>query len=296
MEVRQVTTPALGANFVQDADEYEQSSKAVSNDIWIKGFRGGETKIRALLEPDKFKTYLEHYAANFGYFPCSRLKDCVGCTSGSEKVRQRNRRWATNALDANGRQQVYKMGTKLKKAFERRITKAGTVLDRDYLVVRTGEKFNEIDYNLEPEDAYPIEYTEPLFDIPALLGAKYAEAAAAFTGQVVDTSDVAQTIHDESLTTKKKVDPWEAAFSEEQPKQSGGFTAAEIDRETAAKWEEPLSAPPEITLGDSEMPAPVDFNSMSVTQLRDWLTANKVEYPPNEARSRLIKRAVEAAS
>jgi hypothetical protein len=93
-----VTTPAMAPNFVQDADEYELT-RSQDNEIWIKGFKGGETRVRPLIEATSFKTYQEHYAEGFGYFPCSKLKDCVGCTDESARTRERIRRWAFNALN-----------------------------------------------------------------------------------------------------------------------------------------------------------------------------------------------------
>jgi hypothetical protein len=276
-------TTAVAPSFVQTAEEYEEN-RAQNDEVWIKGFRDGETKIRPLIEPNAMPTYLEHYAEGFGYFPCSKLKDCVGCTDESAKVRQRSRRFAFNALNDRGHQQVYKMGSRLHEIFKSRQKRIGTICDRDYTIVRSGKNFNEISYIPEPGDKYEVEFSDALYDIPSLLAAKYAQAVAAYGGTPV----VAQ--------------PTPAPAQEAS---SPGLGAPEVNvtkgpDEAQAEASDVQFAPPAEEQAPSA-PAPAPENSsgypvvdkMSAAELRDFLTAKSVDFPERAPRSRLAKLADE---
>src|SRR3954469_4269838 len=101
--------------FSTKAREYKEQ-RADSDEVWIKNLRDGETRLRMLDLPSEMHTYREHYEEGVGYYPCSQEKDCIGCNSTSDKVKQRQRRYAFHCIDQNGRLQVYKMGSKLQES------------------------------------------------------------------------------------------------------------------------------------------------------------------------------------
>lgn len=162
------------------------------DEVWIKGFKDGMTTIRIPPEPKtvKWTTYREHYDEGMGYFPCCEAKDCVGCTDTNPKVRDRSRRYAINALDSEGRVQVYKIGSRLYRTLQGREQRLGTLSDRDYIIVRTGQKL-ETNYDVDPGEKYDIDWPEPdeLHDIMAVLGAKYESTAALYNGGAENQSE-----------------------------------------------------------------------------------------------------------
>jgi hypothetical protein len=265
----------MAPNFVQDADEYELT-RSQDNEIWIKGFKGGETRVRPLIEATSFKTYQEHYAEGFGYFPCSKLKDCVGCTDESARTRERIRRWAFNALNDRGHQQVYKIGFKLQQQLKARQARVGTICDRDYIILRTGAQFNETQYSYEPGDKDGLEYDQPLYDIPAILSRKYADAVEAYTGVKVNPGDVAVTDGATAVRPSPAADEAQAVVV--PAAESEEFTGPSVSELTGE----------EVALEKHENNGVPKLGNMSAGELRLFLQHKSVEYPERAPRSRLL--------
>jgi hypothetical protein len=176
--------PDFGETAREYADRSQGGDDFGGDDIWIKGFRDGATRVRFLLEPDDMVHYREHFhKQGVGYFPCARKKDtepksnCVGCIHPDAEVNKRQHRYASNAIDEKGYQQIYKLGSRLHGIMQGRFQRTlpvNTICDRDYTIVRSGKDFNEITYFPEPGDVYPMTLDEPMYEIKPLLAAKYA--------------------------------------------------------------------------------------------------------------------------
>ena len=282
--------------FGKKASQYEKE-RGDENEVWIKGFRDGETRVRFLMVPDDMITYREHYAeAPIGYFPCSEEKDCVGCQDDSQQVRQRTRRFATLALNDRGQQQVYKVGSRVHRSLkskEQRLqtTGGGSITDRDYVVVRSGKNFNDISYDIEPGEKYAVEFTEEPYDIGQILEQAYAKAVKAYAG---DTSSApvenpkaepparrspVQSSEEIDELARKEAEAAKAAAAKEEP--------GKADGNNDAPWSKSSD---EANVEGGAHPDPEDLNA---AELREYLTLNKVEFPKAAPASRLRKLATD---
>lgn len=260
--------------FGKTAAQY-QEERGNDDEVWIKGFRDGETRVRILVEPDDMVTFREHYDEGVGYFPCSEEKDCVGCTDDNQKVRQRSRRFAFPALDERGNQQVYKVGSRVHRSLQSKQQRLGTIRDRDYTVVRSGKNFNEITYDLEPGEKYAVEVPDDLFNVGEILAKKYADTVEAYTGTRPTDVEVltpptpapAAATNGQAKTSTTKAAPAQQELSEPDT-ESGSADEAQVQTHSQA------------------YPKAVE---MPTKDLKDYLTERKVEFPERAPRSRLIK-------
>jgi hypothetical protein len=189
------------------------------NDVWIKRFLPGQTRIRFLQPTKDWTTYREHFDPGHKItFPCAKeagSDTCLGCDSDSERTRNRSRFYAFNALDEKGRLQVYKLGVKLYKTFQAREQRMDTILDRDYTIIRTGSSKDDTVYDIDPGERYPLDGEIPeLNDIPAILGKDYNDALQKFG--VTDTSP-ADSFQSEEPKASKSVKADEAQTQIEAP-------------------------------------------------------------------------------
>lgn len=285
-------------------------------DVWIKNFRDGETRVRILQSTARWTTYAEHYSEDIGFFPCTEERDCVGCNDDSERVRKLSRRYAFNAIDENGRVNVYKVGTKLHRTFEGREQRDpnGTIVDRDFLVIRSGKGL-ETSYDLDPLERYPLEnMPEGLHNVPLLVFDKYDHAHRAYTGDGWADLKAAYEAVGQSVEAPQRMlplAPYDEAMvrgmkvSEEFRAAYQGFTgntpptpyefvdgvAVLVDPATgaladvlAAAVKDPWALPAEAK------PIP-KFTEMQTPELRKWLADHGVEVPATAARKRLIDLA-----
>ncbi len=175
--------------FGTTAEEFSNSYSG--DDVWIKGFKEGSTRVRFLQPTGSFVTYREHYSEGPGYFPCSEdTVTCPGCNDSSEKVQKRNRRYAVNCLGESGRVDVHKMGSRLYKTLKAREQRLETIMDRDYTIVRSGKAL-DTQYDLDPGDKYPLDDADSLelHDIGAILEQKYREALEAYGLEVPEDDE-----------------------------------------------------------------------------------------------------------
>lgn len=283
-------------NFGKKASEYEKEREDASDEVWIKGFRDGETRIHFLDEPDDFVTYREHYEEAIGYFPCSEEPDCVGCKDDSPKVRDRSRKFAFHALNSESSQQIFKVGSRLQRTLKSKAQRLKTICDRDYTVIRSG-KGMETTYDMESGDAYESSFdpkAEPLYDIGALLARRYADAVEAYTGEK-DDSIPKVTWHgtksdDEPGDTKRETKSEPKEEKKEAPKDE------EKKVDTESKGEDKPADEAQAEKPSGSYPNPED---MTRPELAEWLSnppndkdgkkSPAVEFPANAPRSRLVK-------
>lgn len=292
------------ANWNRTADEYQKERDEMSNDVWIKGFRDGETKVRFLKEPGDFTPFLEHFAEGPGYFPCNEEKDCVGCTDDSAAVRKKSRKFAVNALNDSGSQQVYKVGTRLhrqlKSKQQRLPTK--TICDRDYTIIRSGKEFNDISYDLEWGDPYKTDFNpdaEPLYDIGQILAAKYADAVEAYTGErpsdapaAVEQYGRGNVDEDEKKPPAKKAAAKKAQGAKPKEEPAAAEEASDVSTAEADAGDEAQAE----SSGSGSYPNPDDMSNAELKEYldkppndKDGNESEPVEYPKAAPRARLIR-------
>ena len=147
---------------------------------YMRPVKKGETRFRFLQEVKDWERFYEHYNPNPGGFPfpCTRDKaTCPGCTSGNERMEKASRKYAVNAL-VGGYVDIYKMPLTVKNRMEIRSERnGGTILDRDYLVTRTGSGINDTEYDVEGLTPGPVDLAgKSLHDIEGALQTAFKEA------------------------------------------------------------------------------------------------------------------------
>lgn len=173
--------------FGKTAAEEAAERIARTGTFYIKTFRDDETKVRFLAEAGEFIAYGDHFKEfdqkTKRSFPCAiqsaGLDICIGCNDPDPEVSKINSKWALPVLDERDYVQVYKIGVNFFKHLRDVWTKQyGTIVDRDYAVLRTGKAWNEITYTAvplgEPYDRRP---SISLPNIQDLLGGQYAEVS-----------------------------------------------------------------------------------------------------------------------
>jgi hypothetical protein len=185
-----MTTPSA---FSDDADAYDSSViGGGQNTVFIQRFKNPETRLRLCQEPNshpnQMKTIREHYSTRFREsFACPNHRDngvpCVGCADPDSKTRKRNRRFITNAINDRGELILIKMGPDLHKKFVNKRQRLGTVLNCDWIVVKTGTGLNT-DYEPWPGEEYPVPMPTELIDINAVIANQYNTVAARYLSSV----------------------------------------------------------------------------------------------------------------
>lgn len=285
--------------FGETADKYDKR-RGDENDVWIKGFREGETRVRLLEPTSSWITYREHYASEIKKFvPCSEDADCPSCQSVHEKTRNRSRKYATNTLDGDGRHGVHKINSRLYRLLKGREERLGTLADRDYTVVRSGQGLDTI-YDLEPGEKYIIEIDFDMHEIGPLLEAAFDDSVRAYNG------DDAEEDEAEDKPVAKKAAPAQrvraAEDAEEEParitpaaKKTTPAPAKKAPAKKAAAKAEPEPEAEEEEAVEEEVGTPdadsVDFNEMSTKEIKTWLDEQGLTYKSSDPRSRLIAMA-----
>ena len=257
-------TTAKKPVFGQRAEEYVPV-EIDPDDIWIKTFKVGETRIRILQPTKDWITWREHYDPSVKLsFPCTEdSTSCRGCTSDVERVRQRPRRYGFTALNDKGHLSVYKMGSKLKERLAGREQRQGTLEDRDYTIIRTGTTMDTTEYDYEYGDRYEVDTKDlELYDIQDILAGQYLKALEAY-GDEADSEPADDEAHDASVTS---IDKGKAAKGKDKT-------------EKASDWIEPFREEP---VGD-----------WPLSRLKAFLEKAEVEFPARAARAVLEPLAQE---
>jgi hypothetical protein len=148
--------------------------------LYLRTFKDGDTTVRFLEETDDWIQFREHYTRDRKSFPCTGDKwSCPGCTSDDEEVSRSSRKYACNVYVVKGGYVApYRIPITLaKKMFTRSERNDGTVLNRDYTVMKTG-KGMDTDYDVEQDDKYTMDVKTLLKDgqdIEEILQASFNE-------------------------------------------------------------------------------------------------------------------------
>lgn len=142
---------------------------------WIKHLKSGDTRVRFLQEEEDWVEYWEHYNPDGFPFPCTNTKDCPGCNAENERAKRATKRYAVNVL-RDGYVEVFKLPVTLRDRLKTRSQRNGTLLDRDYTLVRSGEGLNtEYDYDQHERDKQDLS-AHQIKDIEELLQSAFTEA------------------------------------------------------------------------------------------------------------------------
>lgn len=163
---------------------------AFSGGDYIRALKKGETTLRFLQETTDWVMYREHYGINGRSFPCltDDRDNCPGCTSEFEKVSRSSRKYAANVLiKPQDTHVVIKMPVTLLNKFEARTERNnGTILNRDYLVIKSGDGL-ETEYDIENGDSYAIDLSQwKLFDVEAMLKQAFNDNATGAESAVAE--------------------------------------------------------------------------------------------------------------
>lgn len=156
-----------------------------SDGMYLRSFKKGETLVRFLEEVDTWIFFREHYNEKGRAFPCTNDRDtCPGCTSDDERVSKSTRKYATNVLvlrdDHKDYVAPYRVPIGLAESmFGKSERNHGTILDRDFLVMRTGSSL-QTNYEVDPDDKYELDtrkWRKDMVDIEEVLQAMFDENA-----------------------------------------------------------------------------------------------------------------------
>lgn len=128
---------------------------------YLRRFAKGETKVRFLDEPDEWIMFKEHFTPDRKGFPCTMAEGCPGCTSDVESVRRAGRKYAAQVLLIKSNQVLpFAIPVTLAERLAIRAERnGGTLVNRDYVVLRSGDGF-DTEYDVDQEDKYPLDLAE----------------------------------------------------------------------------------------------------------------------------------------
>ena len=276
----------------------EHDARAGNEDeIWIKGFRTGDTTIRILQPTEDWTTYREHFSPDIkAYFPCDEEKDedgktsCIGCNDPAERTRKRTRKWAANCLDSEGRLSIYKFGARMRKTLVGREDRTGSITNRDYTIMRSGSGMNDTVYDIEAGPEYEIEEIPELEDIFPLLESSYERAEAMYAGTNSERVEEDEEAEEEEVTppANRRIQPAKNAAPAKKAAPAAAPTKKAAPAKRVVKKPEPEPEPEEEAETEEEGVEPPDFDELSTKEIREWLDNYGVEYPDAAPRSRIV--------
>lgn len=148
-----------------------------SNATWVKYIKEDESiTVRFLTEPDEWFRYYEHYDQVLGFFPCIG-DECPGCESPNERTQYASQRYLANVvLTEEGKVAPLKMAKDLANRVVARFERYGTLLDRDYVLSRTGT-FKDVLYDVDAEAPSALDLGRyDLLDLEAVLEEQVLDA------------------------------------------------------------------------------------------------------------------------
>jgi len=148
-------------------DFSKQDSSTNGGGTFIRAFKEGDTVIHFLTEPAEWVGYLEHYNPNPGgfSFPCTQENTCPGCNSELEKMRSKGRKVVIPVVVDDKWVNLYKIPKKFAERLAKRADRFGTLLDRSYVITRTGTGI-DTDYDVESGDKDRYDFDPDAYIVP----------------------------------------------------------------------------------------------------------------------------------
>lgn len=123
-----------------------------------------EVEVRFLTEPDQWFTYDEHYHPDYKFFPCD-TEQCLGCAEGLST----QRRTAMIVLDVeNDQVRVFAAPYTVVEKLLKRYDRYHTMLDRNYIVMRSGSTQSDTTYDVESGPAMKMKTAKYMKDLPSI--------------------------------------------------------------------------------------------------------------------------------
>lgn len=282
----------------------ERAADTAQQDYYVKTFgKENRTDIRFLWDDPRnnFVEIKEHFdkAQKISY-PCAKFEgapNCIGCdypvehpeyadldeyfpglkfNDAKDERKKKDPGWATRdtsskwlfpAIDPKGFVSVYKIGYKFWTDLAGLYDLVGTITDKDYAIIKTGDSWNSTSYQAQPiSQAYdrPAKVSVPTPEaISDVLGSKYVYAMEKYG---MDVSGIEMT----------------------PPKPEAQNSAPDPEPVQSPVNPAPVQDPDNIVPVDPVGPGtePV-FNSAeaSAGEMKDWLTEHGVEFPARAPRS-----------
>ena len=315
--------------FGKRAADWEEEVANQDTSAFIRGMKNGENRLRILDEIDDWVAYREHYDVGIYYYPCAREAGeptCVGCSSSSEKVRDRQRRFAFNAWDEKDELIIAKVGKRVYDTMQIRKDRSDdkTITDRDFIITKSG-KGKDTSYDVEGLRPEKVDDDGERLDIYEALAKKY-EAAVAWYGAQDGHEEAAPAEPDAPTTGSRRrrgsTSDADAAAAEdaaprtrtraradkpaEDAQPEAAKPAAKATKATPARGRaraQAAATPPaeendeaQQTLPESNgEPAP-EFAEMDKLELRAWLDEHNIDWDEKQPRSVLVMLCEKAAA
>jgi len=205
-------------------EDFQKEPAGGDGTNYLRALKEGDTVVQFLTEPEEWIGYYEHFNPTPGgySFPCTQESDCPGCNSDSEKMKGRTRKVAFTCMVDGKWINVYKVPKKYAEKVARRQERTGTLLDREYILTRTG-KGTDTDYDIESGDKVALPTAVELPDVQQMLVELYEQT---WGGDDVFTAKEAVELKSDKLaerttmtealkaSTKPKIDDDEYSESE----------------------------------------------------------------------------------
>lgn len=252
---------------------------------------GKDLRVRFLQDPEDWYKYKEHYSQATKFFPCTQDDTCPGCNSDSEQLQRASKRYAASVLDVEqGKVIPLKMPIDLANRVTNKCDRnGGTLLDRDFTLIRTGKGMNDTTYDVEAEDKTQVDLSRyEKIDIEAILAASYNETFGDNPNPdpVVDTSPQATIVE-----LQKQLQEIQQRAAAEPPKVQSGPVTLSVPGATPMEQKKNLeesgmpTASPEptpTTGGDDGFVSMEQLQDMDGDTLRRFVADNGLT-PPAEA-------------
>lgn len=207
------------------ADLKKKLEESSGNKTFIRPIHKDGVTVRFLEEIDQWYGYREHYDVGLRrYYPCVDESTCAGCLDPSVN---RSMRYLTNALNVNTDSVLaLKIPVSLMNRLVTRYEKYGTIIDRDYDLMRSGTGLKtEYDLSAEAPSAMKLDKYE-LHDLEGLLEDSWNEVFGDDSEDVLDSNPLSRSKDKDK--DKDDSDDDESLFDD-------GYTQNELKKLTVGK-------------------------------------------------------------
>ena len=259
----------------------------------------------------------EHFHPKLKGIPCVKNWDrCGPCEDEDPEISKTRKFWYFNAIDDKGECRVYKTGVTMRgtllgrearmRAEENEGPEAQPLTRLDHKIVREGAGYGTT-YMPETGKIYDVDFsTVELRDIKAILVALGERTKELYfpddAGGQYDPEPEAEPKH--GVIPEPEIDPSAPIVPKAKTVPAQAATPPPPPPPAPKKKAAPAKPPPRPV---ADVPAPAlggwgsaptleQLEEASADEIRSWLTAQNVEFPPRAPRARLIELATEAAA
>lgn len=276
---------------------------ATEGEVWIRGFKEGETQLRILQPTIDWWKYAEHYGGGeLGFFPClgSAEDGCIGCNDLSERVRNRSWKYLFNALDKDGRVRAFKLGGQLKKRLVRAEQRMGSdiLLRRDIVIIRIGSGFSDTEYDFEWGEEYDLGDKMPgeedLHDLGGVVTEKYYATEALYNdpGDPEDDNaepeEAVEAKPAKKAAAKKTARPKAKAVEAPEPEPEPEAEVADDSDDGADDGGDANAEAVEVDTEQVDKFFQKVKDEYDTPEIREILTKQGIDVPPRSARPRVL--------